>query len=139
MKRDPKGEALRWLRQAEIEFDDAKRLREAKRFYLALFLYQQVAEKALKAFLYAKGEEALFSHSIHELLNAATYYDTDFQKIKKAKRLDDYYIPTRYPNGLPGGVPAEYYDDENEAVEAEQVAQGLIELVQGKLREAGIL
>jgi HEPN domain-containing protein len=26
-----------------------------------------------------------------------------------AQQLDQYYIPTRYPNGLPGGVPAEVF------------------------------
>jgi hypothetical protein len=26
-----------------------------------------------------------------------------------AQQLDQYYVPTRYPNGLPGGVPAEVF------------------------------
>jgi HEPN domain-containing protein len=26
--------------------------------------------------------------------------------------LDGFYIPTRYPNGLPGGIPAEAYPQE---------------------------
>jgi HEPN domain-containing protein len=26
------------------------------------------------------------------------------------RRLDQLYIPTRYPNGLPDGVPHEFYD-----------------------------
>lgn len=26
-----------------------------------------------------------------------------------AQQLDQYYIPTRYPNGLPGGVPAQLF------------------------------
>jgi HEPN domain-containing protein len=41
MRRDPEGEGRRWLKQAQEEFQDAQRLREAGRFYLALFLCQQ--------------------------------------------------------------------------------------------------
>jgi len=41
---------------------------------------------------------------------------------------DDYYLPTRYPNSLPGGVPAEYYDDE-----AERMAGAVIAFVKEKL------
>jgi len=26
-----------------------------------------------------------------------------------AQELDQYYVPTRYPNGLPGGAPAHVY------------------------------
>ena len=26
-----------------------------------------------------------------------------------ARRLDQYYVPTRYPNGLPGGTPADVF------------------------------
>jgi HEPN domain-containing protein len=41
-----------------------------------------------------------------------------FDKIKdQAKRLDRFYIPARYPNGLPGGSPFQVYtaDDLSEA------------------------
>ena len=36
----------------------------------------------------------------------------------EAAALDQYYIPTRYPNGLPGGIPAEAYarDDAERAL-----------------------
>jgi len=51
MKRAPRAEAERWLIQAQDEFGDAEELRQRKRFYLALFHFQQAAEKALKALL----------------------------------------------------------------------------------------
>lgn len=133
MRRDPKGEARRWLRQAQEEFQDARKLREADRFYLSLFLCQQAAEKALKAYLYSKGEEPLFSHSISELLILAASYDPEFESLAEAKRLDDYYLPTRYPNSLPGGIPAEYYDDEEEALKAERMAESILSFVEARL------
>ncbi|MBW1729170.1 MAG: HEPN domain-containing protein [Deltaproteobacteria bacterium] len=99
MKRPHKEEALRWFTQAKDEFEDADELR--KRFYLALFHFQQAAEKALKAYLYLKVESSLvfLTHSIDDLSEMAIEIDSDFNEVKKAKKLDEYYIPTRYPNG----------------------------------------
>ncbi|MDP2982671.1 MAG: HEPN domain-containing protein [Candidatus Latescibacter sp.] len=64
MRRNPKDEALRWLAQAEDEYSDAVHLMDGKRFYLSLFLAQQSAEKALKAFMYGKEQEHVFTHSV---------------------------------------------------------------------------
>ena len=77
---------------------------EGERFNLACFLSQQAAEKALKAFLIANKKEP-WGHSVAELCETASMKDSDFRNIKKhAATLDIYYIPTRYPNGLPGGI-----------------------------------
>ncbi len=48
MKRPPREESLRWFTQAQDEFQDADDLRKRGRFYLALFHFQQAAEKAQK-------------------------------------------------------------------------------------------
>ena len=133
MKQDRKGEAIRWLTQAEVECKDASDLMKAGRYYLSLFLCQQSAEKALKAFIYMKEEEPIFSHSVAELLKIAISLDEDFKSVKDGKRLDDYYIPTRYPNGLPGEIPAQYYDDPKEAEKALTWSEQIIELVRKKL------
>jgi len=47
VKRDNFEEAKRWIIQAEDEFKDADELRKLVKFYLALFHFQQAAEKAL--------------------------------------------------------------------------------------------
>ena len=52
MRPDPKEEAFRWLTQADEEIKDAEFLMNAERYYISLFLCQQSAEKALKAFIY---------------------------------------------------------------------------------------
>ncbi|MHA2334403.1 MAG: hypothetical protein ACXAEU_20420, partial [Candidatus Hodarchaeales archaeon] len=44
------------------------------------------------------------------------------------------YIPTRYPNGLPGGIPSRYFDDPEEAKEAKELAEDVIDLVEEKIR-----
>ena len=61
--------------------------------------------------------------------------DPDFKASLNAQRLDQYYIPTRYPNGLPGGVPSRYFDNPKEAEEAMELAKGVIELVEKKIAE----
>ena len=99
MREDPKAEAIRWLTQAEEELKDVVYLMRAKRYYLSLFLCQQSAEKALKAFVYLREEESIRSHSVAILLRLAAEIDPEFGSLRDAKRLDDYYIPTRYPNG----------------------------------------
>ena len=57
MKADPLHEGRRWLLQAEQDPEDAKYCLKGSKFHLTCFLGQQAAEKALKSFMYAKGEE----------------------------------------------------------------------------------
>jgi HEPN domain-containing protein len=137
MKRPHKEESLRWLTQAKDEFRDANDLRKRERFYLALFHFQQAAEKALKAYLYLKVKsiEVFYTHSIDDLLEMACDISSDFKEVAQGKQLDKYYIPTRYPNGLPGGVPSRYFDDPKEAKEAMELAKKVIDLVDKKIKK----
>ena len=136
MKKDKKTEARNWFVQAQSEFEDALMLEKRKRFYLSLFLYQQATEKALKAFLFFKGEEELFTHSVKDLIDIAVDYERVFENVKSAKDLDRYYIPTRYPNGLAGNVPAEFFDKPEECESAQKLARSVINLVEKKIKEA---
>jgi HEPN domain-containing protein len=110
MKRTPAEEAARWFRQSKMDLDDARFAAEGKRYHLACFLAQQAAEKALKAFLYERGAEAVWGHSVAELCGDASQLDGSFADLmSQAAPLDKYYVPTRYPNGLPGGIPSEAF------------------------------
>lgn len=135
MKRPYREESLRWLTQAKDELQDADDLRKRGRFYIALFHFQQAAEKAFKAYLYAKVKsvEVFYTHSIYDLSKMALEIDPDFKKVVSAKKLDRYYIPTRYPNSLPGGVPSQYFNDPEEAKEAMELTKSVIELVEKKI------
>jgi len=132
MKANPVEEGKRWFLQAEQDLDDARYCLEGKRFHLTCFLAQQAAEKALKAFLYAKGEERVLGHSVAELCSRAMKYDKELENIKKASVLDKYYIPTRYPNGLPGGIPSNAFD-KTDAERAITLASELMEVIKTKL------
>jgi len=104
------SEAARWLEQARRDLDDARYAAAGARWNLACFLAQQSAEKALKAFLFARGAEAVWGHSVAELCHDSAAHDAAFADLgREAAALDQYYIPTRYPNGLPGGIPADAY------------------------------
>ena len=133
MKKDPRGEAVRWLTQAEDEHNDAVLLMDNGRYYLSLYLCQQSAEKALKAFLFLRVEEPIFTHSIAVLLKMAGEIDPDFKALKGTKRLDDYYIPTRYPNGLPGEIPSRYFDDMDEVKQAISWSEKIVQTVKQKI------
>ncbi len=135
MRRPYPEEADRRLTQARDEFQDADDLRLRGRFYLALFHFQQAAEKGLKAYLLARAKsvELLHTHAIADLVGTAVRLDPEFESVAAAKRLDQYYIPTRYPNGLPGGIPSRFYDDPEEAAQAMKLASGVLELVGRRL------
>ena len=105
------AEAARWLRQALQDLDDADFAREGARFNLACFLGQQAAEKAVKAFLYHRRVEDIWSHSLVDLCEDAKLFDMMFDILKSdARQLDKYYEITRYPGFLPGGIPSEAFD-----------------------------
>lgn len=123
-------EARRWLAQAH--YDAAAAALNAREGFAALacFLAQQAAEKALKAYLHAQGERAVVSHATYLLVRRCQEYDPSFADLQDdCRRLDQYYIPTRYPNGLPGGVPHEVYSRQ-QADEAIAGLQRVLEQVE---------
>lgn len=78
----------------------------------ACFHAQQGVEKALKGFLRSKQRSVPRSHSLEELLALCMALDRTFSKLKGCcVTLDQYYIPTRYPDAFPGssskGLPTE--------------------------------
>lgn len=105
-------DASRWLRQAREDLLTATRLLDLERFYAACFFAQQAAEKAAKAVLYHRGAEMVRGHSVADLWREVARDEPSLTALQAtASHLDTYYIPTRYPDALPGGVPAEAYDE----------------------------
>ena len=120
----PDEEAARWIAEAAADLDTARYLVDGQRFNTACFICQQSAEKAIKAFLYSRGVEDPWGHSVATLLEDALTYDPSFDSLLElGPVLDKYYIPTRYPNGLPGGIPSRAYtaQDARQAVEAAEL------------------
>lgn len=109
-------ESERWLAQAAADLDAAAEVARAGRHALACFLCQQAAEKAVSAYLFARGVEQVWGHALADLCEDAKALDPYFDVIKSvAILLDKHYLATRYPSGLPGGVPASAYEEADSA------------------------
>lgn len=134
MRRKARDEGRRWFLQALRDLDDAKYLSDGGRHNVACFLAQQAAEKALKAFLFFAGAEAVWGHSVAELCHDVAEMNPEFEGLLKiAGPLDKYCIPTRYPNGLPGGIPADAFT-EGDAQMALSMAKQFLDIVEEQLR-----
>lgn len=96
-----------WLNQAERDLEQAADSQKADRHEWACFAAQQAAEKAVKALHLHLGQEA-WGHVVARLLDELPI-DVPAELVEKAKVLDNFYIPARYPNGHPEGAPFEHY------------------------------
>ena len=73
-------------------------------------------EKAVKGYLYFRGAEDVWGHSLSDLCEDAKLFEMFFDTIKsEARQLDKYYEMTRYPEFLPGGTPSEAFEDADSA------------------------
>ena len=134
MREDPLAEGWRWLEQAQEDLHWAQHLARQGAYHLACFLAQQVTEKALKAFLYAQGEEVVIGHSVARLCARADGYQPVFaEKAREWSILDGYYVPTRCPNSLPDDIPSRVYT-RRAADEAVSLAADAVAFVQAQLR-----
>ncbi|MFQ6071439.1 MAG: HEPN domain-containing protein [Methanosarcinales archaeon] len=118
-----------WFDQAKYDLHAAEGSIDHGDYEWACFQAQQSAEKALKAFLFLKGERAIITHSVYRLIKMCLNYDSEFKTIINAKELDEYYIPTRYPNGLPDEVPHRFYNLED-AEKCVNYAKSVISMIE---------
>ena len=63
------------------------------------------------------------------LIKECTKINKEFDELSQAKELDQYYIPTRYPNGLPDGIPHRFYN-KKDAKKCVSYARRILRLVQ---------
>ena len=125
----PKENSLRWLRQAEYDLKQAKKLLTDKVFAYSAFFAEQSAQKSLKAFLILKGKRFITTHSVGELAKEAASFDVKFAPfVEGARRLDRHYLASRYPDALPEpAIPAESYvasDAEDAVAIAAKIFEG---------------
>jgi HEPN domain-containing protein len=96
-----------WLAQAIRDLEQARASQSEDRHEWACFAAHQSSEKAVKALHLALGQEA-WGHVIARLL-VELPSNPPQDLIDKAKDLDNFYVPTRYPNGHAAGAPFEHY------------------------------
>jgi len=114
-------EAKRWWLTAQDDLDAAKTMHQAGKYSHACFLSQQSGEKAMKALWFAIDGDP-WGHSVQKLV--MQFPQQDMLKgienwLIHAAYLDKFYIPTRYPNGLPDLTPSQVYvlQDSDQAIE----------------------
>ena len=82
---------------------------------------------------YYNGERYVTGHSIHALLRNEEIEPADQKMLlEKGGLLDQFYIPARYPNGLPEGAPYEVYTA-GQAEEAVRGAQAILDFAGRRL------
>jgi HEPN domain-containing protein len=103
-------EALRWYLQGAKDSKTAEKNARSGDFEICCFLFQQAAEKVLKAYLILQGERVVPGHSTVKLAKACQRYDEGYSALARpCAQLDVLYIPTRYPYALPEGTPYEFF------------------------------
>lgn len=121
-----------WFEFAEQDLEMAEIAFEKKIYNQSCFHCQQAVEKFLKGYLLAKNKDRPKIHFLDELLNLCIQIDKDFESLREyCSKLDDYYIPTRYPDALPGILP-EGLPEEKDALEAVSFAKKIMKFVVGK-------
>ncbi len=135
MRREGEGE--RWLEQAQEDLKWSRALFEQGAHHLVAFLSQQVAEKGLKALLYYQGQEAVLGHSVERLaMEVAEVFPEVTDKAARWAALDGHYVTSRYPNSLPGSIPARVYSRDT-AESALHLAEEVIAFVEQRMERKG--
>jgi HEPN domain-containing protein len=112
-----------WLAQAERDLEQARASQRDGRHEWACFAAHQAAEKAVKALHLSMGQEA-WGHVVARLLREVPV-DVPAEFVDRARVLDNFDVPTRYPNGHPDGPPFEHYG----ALQSDQAVEYAGEIV----------
>jgi HEPN domain-containing protein len=118
--------SLDWSSQAERDLEQAEASRSDGRHEWACFASHQAAGKAVKALHLARRQEA-WGHVVARLIQELPR-PFDPELIERGRVLDNFYVPTRYPNGHPEGPPFEHYGplQSREAIEHARAILGFV-------------
>ena len=121
-----------WFAQAECDLEQAQASMEIGRHEWACFACHQAAEKAVKALHLAHGQQA-WGHVISRLLrDLPPSVPASDHLVERARVLDNFYVPARYPNGHPEGAPFEHYGP-LQSKEALRHARAIIDFVRHQM------
>jgi HEPN domain-containing protein len=129
-------QSKRWLQFAREDLKMAELAMQARIYNQVCFHAQQCAEKAIKSLMTDQGQLPPRTHLLGDLL-ALLHPNPLASFALEVQLLDRFYIPTRYPDALPGSLP-EGLPDETDAQEALATAQrALNQVTQLVEREEG--
>lgn len=125
-----------WLFFADSDLALAQAALEKSIYHLACFHAQQAVEKFLKACLVKQQARVRKTHSLVELYELVVPFTPDLRDSRSMlEKLDQYYVPTRYPDALPGSLP-EGLPNEDDAKRAIEDAEALSHLLRPLLTKA---
>jgi len=115
-----------WFRQAARTIGSAGNARDAGYHEDAAFLAHHAACLALTGVLMGRGF-SISGHSLYFMLKDLRGVDSEL--IHRARILDTYYIPSRYPYCFEKGCPGDYFDEQI-SEEAIDCAKAILEFAQ---------
>ena len=124
--------ARRWLAFSDEDLKMAELAFENSLWNQVCFHSYQCAEKSLKALIVERGESPPRTHRLTDLLILLGVPALD-ELADELRLLEGFYIPTRYPDALPGTL-LEALPGEQEAQEALTAARRVSDAIQGILR-----
>ncbi len=127
------SEARIWFRQAESNYKFLSVARKSESYDLVCFLSQQVAEEALKAYLFCQGKEETSTHVITELCKIASEYDEGFLQLKnEIEALNYFNIVVNHSNPVECAIPGTLFG-QADAEKAIATAKEVLDFVRDKL------
>jgi HEPN domain-containing protein len=125
-------ECARWFRFAHEDLRMAELALGERIYSQVCFHAQQCAEKSFKGWLCEQGKQPPRTHRLADLL-ALLPPDLLGDVSASLVLLDRFYIPTRYPEALPGGLSSVLPDNED-AEEALELARSALALAESAIR-----
>ena len=109
--------AARWLELAAEDIAMAEYALSGGIFRQVCFHAQQAVEKALKGLLVARVGTHTKSHSLEQLLLSEPGVHAELRGWQaRLRRLDQFYLPTRYADAVPEGAGEPTREEAEEAV-----------------------
>lgn len=126
------AEVQRWLEFADEDLRAADSTLRDGIFSVACFHAQQAVEKALKAMLLEKTGRVPKQHSLLRLTEMGESKEIFEQHKEQLELLDKFYVPTRYPDALPGSLP-EGLPNRDDAEKAVASAKEIVQSIKKRL------
>ena len=125
---DKENQIRRWLNFAKEDLKAAQIAIKENLPNIVCFHSQQTAEKILKALFLAYFDTVPKTHDLEVILEKIKTKTPKLSEFKKEIRfLNRFYIPTRYPDTLPGSLP-EGLPTKKDAKEAITYAQRILDV-----------
>lgn len=124
-----------WLYFAESDLKSARASLNEEIYHIVCFHAQQAVEKIIKARILKSGKNPPRVHKLVGLLDLYPFIKQELKEMMdNIEYLDQFYIPTRYPDAFPGSLP-EGLPNKEDAEKALEYAEEIVDFVKKKLNK----